>query len=81
MVNIKTLTPENDSRVTQINQKMEKMFGGMVPKVFTAMNLRTDLLEIILQYVEKLMIEDHGHNRFTKELLAAYVSKLNSCAY
>ena len=27
------------------------------------------------------MIEDHGHSRFTKELLAAYVSKLNSCAY
>lgn len=81
MIHIKTLTPEDDSRVVQINQKMEDMFGGMVPKVFTAMNLRTDLLETILQYTRQLMIEDHGNNRFTKEILAAYVSKLNSCAY
>ena len=81
MVHIKTLAPEDDLRVAQINKKMENTFGGMVPKVFTAMNLRIDLLETILQYVNQLMIEDHGHNRFTKELLAAYVSKLNSCAY
>ena len=81
MIHIKTLTPTEESRVAKINQKMEEMFGGMVPNVFTAMNLRTDLLEIILQYVKKLMIEDHGNSRLTKELLAAYVSKLNSCAY
>ena len=81
MIHIKTLTPEEDSRVAQLNQTMEEMFGGMVPKVFTAMNLRTDLLETILQYTRQLMIEDHGHSRFTKEVLAAYVSKLNSCAY
>ena len=81
MIHIKTLTPEDDPRLAQVNQKMEGMFGGMVPKVFTAMNLRIDLLETILQYVKQLMIEDHGNNRFTKELLAAYVSKLNSCAY
>ena len=81
MTHIKTLTPAEESRVAQINQKMEEMFGGMVPNVFTAMNLRTDLLEIILQYVKQLMIEDHGNSRLTKELLAAYVSKLNSCAY
>lgn len=81
MIHIKTLTPEDDSRVEKINQEMEDMFGGMVPKVFTAMNLRIDLLETILQYVRQLMVEDHGNSRFTKELLAAYVSKLNSCAY
>ena len=81
MIHIKTLAPEDDSRVAQINREMEEMFGGMVPKVFTAMNLRIDLLETIFQFVKKLMVEDHGHSRFTKELLAAYVSKLNSCAY
>lgn len=81
MMHVKTLTPEDDSRVAQNNQKMEEMFGGMVPSVFTAMNLRSDLLETILQYVKQLMIEDHGNSRFTKEVLAAYVSKLNSCAY
>ncbi len=81
MIHIKTLTPEDDSRVAQINQEMKEMFGGMVPQVFTAMNLRVDLLQGILQYVKQLMIEDHGLKRFTKELLAAYVSKLNTCAY
>lgn len=81
MIHVKTLAPEDDSKVAKINKEMEEMFGGMVPKVFTAMNLRIDLLKTILQYVKQLMIEDHGNSRFTKELLAAYVSKLNRCAY
>ena len=78
MQHIKTLAPEDDPRVARINQEMEGMFGGMVPQVFTAMNLRVDLLKSILKYVKQLMIEEHGLERFTKELLAAYVSKLNS---
>lgn len=81
MIHVKTLTPEDDPRIVQINQEMKEMFSGMVPQVFTAMNLRSDLLHSILQYVKQLMIEDHGLERFTKELLAAYVSKLNTCAY
>ena len=81
MANVKTLTPEDDPQVDQINQEMKELFNGMVPQVFTAMNLRVDLLQIIVQYVKKLMVEDHGLDRFTKELLAAYVSKINSCAY
>ncbi len=64
MIHIKTLTSQDDPEVEKINKKMEAMFGGMAPKVFTAMNLRTDLLEIILQYVNKLMIEDNGNSRF-----------------
>jgi response regulator of citrate/malate metabolism len=81
MTHVKTLIPEDNPQLAQINQEMAEIFNGMVPQVFTAMNLRTDLLQIIFQYVKKLMIEDHGLNRFTKELLAAYVSKLNTCAY
>ncbi len=81
MIHVKTLRPEDDPRVDQTNQEMKGMFGGMVPKVFTAMNLRIDLLQSILKYVKQLMIEDHGLSRLTKELLAAYVSKLNTCAY
>jgi hypothetical protein len=81
MIHVKTLSPEDESCIAEINEEMKTMFGGMVPQVFTAMNLRPDLLESLLRYVKQLMIEDHGLNRFTKELLAAYVSKLNTCAY
>ena len=81
MNHIKTLAPGDDPRVAQVNEELKGMFNGMVPQVFTAMNLRVDLLQIILKYVKQLMIEDHGLDRFTKELLAAYVSKLNTCAY
>ncbi|MDA3790984.1 MAG: hypothetical protein PF503_21130 [Desulfobacula sp.] len=81
MTYLKMFAPGDDPKMDQINQEMEGLFGGMVPKVFTAMNLRTDLLQTIVQYVRQLMIEDHEHSRLTKELLAAYVSKLNSCAY
>ncbi len=59
---------------------LQKMFGT-IPKVFIAQSLRPDLLEPVVLYVKRLMIEPHGLNRRTKELIAAYVSKLNSCAY
>jgi len=53
----------------------------MVPKVFVAQSIRPDLLEPITTYVNRLMIEDHALPRATKELIAAHVSKLNTCAY
>jgi uncharacterized peroxidase-related enzyme len=53
----------------------------VVPKVFAALSLRPDLLEPLAQFVIKLMIDDHKLNRGIKELIAAYVSKINSCAY
>jgi alkylhydroperoxidase family enzyme len=52
-----------------------------VPKVFVAQSIHPDLLESIVQYVNRLMIETHALPRSTKELIAAYVSKINSCAY
>jgi hypothetical protein len=53
----------------------------MVPKVFVAQSIRPDLLELIVNYVNKLMIETHGLPRRTKELITAYVSRINACAY
>jgi len=52
-----------------------------VPKVFVAQSMRPDLLEPLVTYVKRLMIETHALPRSTKELIAAYVSKLNACAY
>ncbi|MGB5988013.1 MAG: hypothetical protein WBG37_22105 [Desulfobacterales bacterium] len=59
---------------------LQEMFG-MVPKVFVAQSLRPDLLEPMVTYVKRLMVEDHGLPRSTKELIAAHVSQLNACAY
>ena len=53
----------------------------IVPKVFVAQSIRPDLLEPLVQYLNRLMIETHALPRSTKELIAAYVSKLNACAY
>jgi alkylhydroperoxidase family enzyme len=53
----------------------------LVPNVFVAQSIRPDLLELMVNYVNKLMIETHGLPRRTKELIAAYVSRINSCAY
>jgi hypothetical protein len=53
----------------------------MVPKVFVASSMRPDLLDPIVNYFNRLMIEDHALSRSTKELIAAHVSTLNACAY
>lgn len=60
---------------------LQEMFGGMIPKVFVSQSIRPDLLGHLTQYVKSMLIEDHGLSRKTKELIAAYVSKINSCAY
>ena len=59
---------------------LQEMFM-LVPKVFVAQSIRPDLLEPIVTYVQRLMVEDHALPRGTKELIAAHVSKLNACAY
>ena len=69
-----------EGQVKQAYGHLTDMFQ-MVPKVFVAQSIRPDLLELIVSYVDKLMIETHGLPRRTKELIAAYVSRLNSCAY
>lgn len=59
---------------------LQEMFQ-MVPKLFVSQSIRPDLLEPIVLYIKRLMVETHGLSRSTKELIAAYVSKINVCAY
>ena len=78
---LKVTEPEQGSGQLQTSYEMLKTMFMIVPKVFVAQSIRPDLLEPIVQYVNRLMIETHALSRVTKELIAAYVSKLNACAY
>ncbi len=78
---LKVTEPEQGSGQLQKSYEMLETMFQMVPKVFVAQSIRPDLLEPIVQYVNRLMIETHALPRSTKELIAAYVSKLNACAY
>ena len=78
---IRVTEPENaGGQLQNTYEKLQSMFL-VVPKVFVAQSIRPDLLEPLAQYVNRLMIETHALPRRTKELIAAYVSKLNACAY
>ena len=77
----KVTEPEKASGQLKSSYEMLESMFQMVPKVFVAQSLRPDLLEPIVTYVNRLMIETHALSRSTKELIAAYVSKLNACAY
>ena len=76
-------TVEPDEAKGQVKQAYDTLtvMFQMVPKVFVAQSIRPDLLELIVNYVNKLMIETHGLPRLTKELIAAYVSRINACGY
>ena len=54
---------------------------GMIPSIVKAQSLRPDLLEPLLGFLGALMMTEHGLSKTTKELIAAYVSKINSCEY
>jgi len=71
---------EADEQLSPVYRALEESFG-MVPAIFQSMSLRPDLLEPLALFVKRLMIEEHALPRSTKELLAAYVSTLNDCAY
>ena len=78
---LKTVDAESaDGKLKETYDTLQEMFM-MVSKVFVAQSIRPDLLEPIVTYVKRLMVEDHGLSRQTKELIAAYVSKLNACEY
>jgi alkylhydroperoxidase family enzyme len=78
---LKTTPPEEArGRLKVTYATLEAMFM-MVPKVFVAQSIRPDLLEPVVTYVKRLMIDDHALPRSTKELIAAHVSNLNACAY
>ena len=78
---LKTTEPEKADGQLQTSYDMLQTMFQMVPKVFVAQSIRPDLLEPVVQYVNRLMVETHALPRTTKELIAAYVSKLNACAY
>ena len=78
---LKTVEPENARDQLKSTYAMLESMFLTVPKVFVAQSMRPDLLEPMATYVNRLMIEDHALPRSTKELIAAYVSSLNSCAY
>jgi len=78
---LKTVDPENaEGQLKTAYSQLHGMFQ-MIPKVFVAQSSRPDLLEPLATYVKRLLIETHSLTRTTKELIAAYVSKLNACAY
>ena len=78
---LKTIEPEAArGSLKDTYATLESMFM-MIPKVFVAQSIRPDLLEPIVTYVKRLMVEDHGLARSVKELIAAHVSQLNACDY
>ncbi len=78
---LKVTEPDQaDGQLKNTYDTLTTMFM-VVPKVFVAQSIRPDLLEPMVTYVNRLMIETHALPRSTKELIAAYVSKLNACAY
>ena len=78
---LKTTAPEKArGRLKATYKTLESMFMT-VPNVFVAQSIRPALLEPIVTYVRRLMIDDHALPRSTKELIAARVSQLNACAY
>ena len=74
---IRVTESEHGNGELQKSYEMLQTMFQIVPKVFVAQSIRPDLLESIVQYVNRLMIETHALPRSTKELIAAYVSKLN----
>ncbi len=78
---LKVTEPEKAGEQLKSSYEMLQSMFQTVPKVFVAQSIRTDLLEPLVIYVNRLMIETHALPRSTKELIAAYVSKLNACAY
>lgn len=78
---IQTTGPEKASgQLQNVYETLLPMFQT-VPKIFEVQSIRPDLLEPLVDYVNRLMIETYALPRSTKELIAAYVSKLNACAY
>ena len=77
----KVTDPDDAGGQVKTSYDMLMSMFQMVPKVFVAQSIRPDLLEPMVTYVNRLMVETHALPRRTKELIAAYVSKLNQCVY
>jgi len=78
---LKTVPPEEATGNLKASYDTLRAMFDRIPKVYIAQSLRADLLEPVVLYNKRLMTETHGLSRSTKELIAAYVSKLNACEY
>ena len=78
---IKTIDQEDATG--QLKDIYDNLLGsfGMIPNIIKVQSLRPDLLEPLLGFLGALMETGHGLSKTTKELIAAYVSKINSCQY
>ena len=78
---IKTIDQEDATG--QLKDIYDNLLGsfGMIPNIIKVQSLRPDLLEPLLGFLGALMETEHGLSKTTKELIAAYVSKINSCQY
>ena len=78
---IKTIDQEDATG--QLKDIYDNLLGsfGMIPNIIKVQSLRPDLLEPLLGFLGAFMETQHGLSKTTKELIAAYVSKINSCQY
>ena len=78
---LRTNPPDTaEGQLKETYHMIETIFQ-MVPNLWIAQSIRPDLLEPLVTYVERLLIETHALSRGTKELIAAHVSKINLCQY
>ena len=77
---LRQLPPGDSPQLDELYSQMHRSFG-MVPGIFQSMSLRPDLLEVVMLFGKRLMDEEHALTRTTKELIAAYVSRINACEY
>jgi len=81
MTYIKAVDPsEAEGTVKRLYEEVQAMYG-VVPTFLRVMGLRPDILEASWDFGKRLMEQEHQLSRGTKALIAAYVSKMNSCAY
>ena len=59
---LKVTEPEHGNGQLQKSYEMLQTMFQTVPKVFVAQSIRPDLLESIVEYVNRLMIETHAQH-------------------
>ena len=78
------MVPEEDAtgRVREIYDEIKSTLGiDFVPNMYKVMAPNASYLEANWNKVKAVMIESHGLDRLTKEIIAVAVSAVNSCDY
>lgn len=71
---------EGSPAATRVYRSMGKGQSA-VPEIYKAMSLRPDLMERVADLTDRAHFQNGFLDRRTKELIATYVSSLNSCGY